>query len=459
MSHSFYVPGVSGLSVEHVFKGAGLPDLFFTEDSPDSSSGDWPAGTSYVYQDQVSVRPVEITLEEGVFQSRIFSGSSPDDYRLGLKLAVAVASVTGSKIEPEDGDPLTVAELQDSYGEAWIKEHSLTTLRMLVGQFQQQGGEGSMTLSGTRSRLKVGPRFMSSLLEDPDSFSRNFYDRFRRLNYIDREDVYSANVMKLGEQDGDREVRLTVYSEGVPSLLPAVADLVTVRGVETFSGRPEGTSRTFNVSIDDLAKALGDRGVWLSEDFLFASHLEGADWDALQDSLAAAHVEDIFSRGSVPTPTQEESAIAPFSHQEWSGLCMAPTLIFVAVAAADGEIDPKEIAAYQDSLRKAAESGESLYHRILLGAMKNSEAQMEAMRSGQVDPEASLRAIGTLFDARLSPEESHELKTELFNLGLSVAQASGGGLFGFGSKIDKKEKAALAFIAVCLGLGAGHGSL
>lgn len=295
MGQSFSVRGVSRLEVKQVLSATGLPNIVFRDDTPAPRSGEWPIGVSYVYQDQVSVRPIEVTLSDGNFESNIFVGSSPDDYRLGIRLAEVVASIAAAQIEPQGDAPLTIAELRKRYGDDWIDEHSRTMLRMLVAKYLD-AGPNLLALGGTRRQLEVGPRFMAALLADRDSFPHRFHDRFRRLNYVDRENVQPASVFALTHPHDGREVRIATCLEGVQTLLPDRVDLVAMQDGITSALPPGGPMDPLLVPIDDLAAALGNRAVWLSEDALLVPPLSGADWRDLRDSLVTAHVEDIFAR-------------------------------------------------------------------------------------------------------------------------------------------------------------------
>ena len=82
MSHSFYVNNLSGLSYKKIAESLGIAKLSFVDEVQVPEDGAWPQGTSYLYIDETSVRPLEISYDNDVLQVRIFQGSSLDDYIL-----------------------------------------------------------------------------------------------------------------------------------------------------------------------------------------------------------------------------------------------------------------------------------------------------------------------------------------------------------------------------------------
>src|SRR5688572_3145629 len=104
MSHSFYISDVQQLSVNNVLSVLGLDDVRWVEDHAQPENGQWPQGTSYLYRDKRSVRPIQSTWEDGRLQLRIFAYSSPADYQFAMQLVEQIAQVTQGSITPEDSE-------------------------------------------------------------------------------------------------------------------------------------------------------------------------------------------------------------------------------------------------------------------------------------------------------------------------------------------------------------------
>jgi hypothetical protein len=128
---------------------------------------------------------------------------------------------------------------------------------------------------------------------------------------------------------------------------------------------------------------------------------------------------------------------------------LAPLVVFYIIAAADGDIDAKEIKCFSKLLQKEE-------YRVLTAAMANTGMSFPEMLShtqqNLKDPHAELVGINTILGKLVSEESAFQFKAALLKLGKGIAEASGG-LFGlFGNKISKNEAMALALIADALGL-------
>lgn len=129
----------------------------------------------------------------------------------------------------------------------------------------------------------------------------------------------------------------------------------------------------------------------------------------------------------------------------------APFLVFLAVATADGKVDKKEGRAFHKILAQAGDLSSQLLRQVLAQATDHAAQFIEALSSGKITPLEELESIKKIAGDRLDEEEANLFKKSLLAIGIRVAEASGG-LFGFGSKISKQEKAALAALATTLEL-------
>ncbi|WP_435103311.1 hypothetical protein [Arhodomonas sp. AD133] len=130
-------------------------------------------------------------------------------------------------------------------------------------------------------------------------------------------------------------------------------------------------------------------------------------------------------------------------------LARAPCLVFLLVAAADGSIDKKEIKRFAKLLRHKD-------YRELGAAIQQSGLSvlqlMTSVRQQTDDPLEELKRVSGLLDRHLKPGAAGAFKATLLAFAKAIAEASGGFLGLFGSKISKEEKAALYLIADALGL-------
>lgn len=446
MSHTFYLSNVESIDYARLQKELAAYNMDFLEGYPASEKNAWPNGTTYVHQQNISCRPPEVTFQSGVFEVRIFAGSAEEDYRLGLALASAVARQAGVKIQPEDSArELSVEELSEEYGEDWLKEHSKTTLGMLLGRIAKDP-ESTVTMGP----LQIGKRFMRQLLANKDSLAEEFFERFRLLNYgVEQGMFFQSSVFETTFKEQNKAVRMSVYGGAVPTLLSDQAHVVMLQ-------HPKD-DQCMEIDIDVLADLMGGKAKWISESLLLAPEINDEEWQALFERAKEHQIEDITRLGEdiKAEGIKEEEAIGGFTETEWNILSSAPLLVFALVSAADGKIDANEVKSFQNEVLSGVNTENVTLQRILMLAMANFAPMMQGIMKGQIDPLQSLIAVSGFLDRQLEKQEAEEIKKAFYNIGKSVAEASGG-LFGlFGSKISKEEKKALEALAKIFDINAG----
>ncbi|GHA03212.1 hypothetical protein GCM10008090_10250 [Arenicella chitinivorans] len=142
-----------------------------------------------------------------------------------------------------------------------------------------------------------------------------------------------------------------------------------------------------------------------------------------------------------------------FSNEDFEKLKQAPFLIFFLVAAADGSIDKKEVREFMEVLSNPEILNNPLLNRIITNVINQIPSVISDMATKEIDYISELAQLKFIADSSLPDDQANHFKISLLLLGKKIAEASGG-FFGFGSKISKEEKGALAAIAVCLGIRA-----
>ena len=138
-----------------------------------------------------------------------------------------------------------------------------------------------------------------------------------------------------------------------------------------------------------------------------------------------------------------------FHLDDYQKLKNAPYLIFFLVAAADGKVDKKEMKEFIKVLSNPELLKNTLMNKIITDTISRAGEYITEVASGETDFIQELSSLKEIVESNLTESEANDFKLSLFMLGKYIAEASGG-FFGFGSKISKEEKAALAAIAVCL---------
>lgn len=185
---------------------------------------------------------------------------------------------------------------------------------------------------------------------------------------------------------------------------------------------------------------------WVSDAFFdgLESHPEGG-------KIWAEQYEDEAGAGTGKDSYGDENT--EFSIEDFDKLKKAPFLIFFLVAASDGKIDKKEVTEFMKVLSNPEFLNNPLLNRIITNVINEIPAIIAEMATQKLDYIAELGSLKSIADKNLSEEEANKFKISLFLIGKKIAEASGGFL-GFGSKISKEEKAALAAIGLCLGIRA-----
>ena len=149
-----------------------------------------------------------------------------------------------------------------------------------------------------------------------------------------------------------------------------------------------------------------------------------------------------------------------FSPDEWKTLQFAPLWTFGAVAGADGKIDRKEMEALLVALLDSSLFEEPLVSRTELqlttdifdSVVEDFSNLVAECMSDQREFIDGLRQAADIIAKKTSTEEARHFRNSLLFSGRKVAESSGGGVFGLGSKFSKEEKRALGTVATALGI-------
>jgi hypothetical protein len=432
-------------------------EIKFVSGYPAPEDDNWPKGFTYIYQENKSARALEVEYDGSTFQVRIFAASSPYDYGLAVKLTAAVAKLYGADISPEDNNKMGLSDFVATYNEDWIEDHSKTSLSMIVGAHADDP-EAVAQIGGVGATMEMGPRVKGQLMENKDTLAQEFYTRLKRLNFIHLEDVYQSSIILLSNEEGSKSVRVTTLGEGVPTLLHDKNTLVAL--VSDRDLEEESNDTRIYVPLYMLPDIIGRNAKWLSEDLLLVPALEGDAWRSMIEKARSFHVDDIFDYGFDPendpfADEQRETTAAPegdLTEEELQTLAYAPMAVFCMVAAADGNIDKKEIEAFRQELLKGLLTDSEILIRVTMGAMEGFEEMIMKLLSQEENILEKLMGVRVILDNRLPAEEADKFRSSLMTLGEAVASASGGFLGIFGSKIDKKEKKVLSALSELLGV-------
>ena len=186
----------------------------------------------------------------------------------------------------------------------------------------------------------------------------------------------------------------------------------------------------------------------------------------IRESIDAGAFDEIEQPDGADESDIDDADLTPEEKQTL--IARMPALCFLLVAGCDGSIDKKEIVSFAGTLSKAAETAKAEAAKAGGGQPANrltGQVFGEAPQRFAEDLDAIISEVGVtaamliplkLMQARQAVLEQHPAEAgrfcrSLYDLAHSVAAASGG-FFGFGSKISKAERAALAVLHTALGL-------
>ena len=279
MSHSFYIHGVGDARLDETLAALPFDDLVTDAQNDD---GSWPE-IAHIHQDKVSVRAIETAMAGGTLQVRIMANSSPDDFGLAAAIVDHVAGKFGKDIEPEDNASMSLEQWRETYGPDWQRQHAIEYLQMLVGMYKDPDRGGNLRMWGTNAEFEVGPRLMEPLLEDPENFSKNFFARFRRLNYLHQEDVFGPSLLAIKQKDSDKQAVFSVLGQDVVTALSNQAAFIVMNHADIDELKDNDGSTT--ITFDDFAEIAGDTLTWLGDGVAVTPPYQRDDWQKL---LAAA---------------------------------------------------------------------------------------------------------------------------------------------------------------------------
>lgn len=140
---------------------------------------------------------------------------------------------------------------------------------------------------------------------------------------------------------------------------------------------------------------------------------------------------------------------AGYTNDEWRLLEYAPLWVFSAVAGADSDIDKKEGAALAKELQEAHLYKNGLAREVLSSVLHGFSDIMPAYTADSRSIDEGLEDVASLLASK-GETDAEGFKRAMLLLGKNIAESSGGGFLGIGSKVSDAEKRALVVVATSL---------
>jgi len=357
-----------------------------------------------------SIRGVLVSEEDTSIDLILNIFASRSDQYLAARMAWEALSL-GALVTRDGEGPLTTTELSGEAIEALHREW------FALGKASVKGKEGF--------RMPIHASFLLTLEKQDveksdDELERELIARVAQLG-----DAFISTRMQIS--DGDQGSKLVgILQADMPTLI--MKDVEALMMQDTL------------VPISAALTAVGNQVVDGFECWVFPPTSQ-------IDMKLVKAVASLSTLAAGPQTKSNEPNDA-----EWKIISYGPVLAFIWIAASDGKVDQKEVASFSRSLDVlgAQEKHRGICRMIQL-ASANIEEILSKLLSGKENPVVMLDTFRSVIDNRFSKEEANIMKGSLLYIGHKVAESSGGFL-GFGSKISKDEKNAMAALAGLLGL-------
>jgi len=142
---------------------------------------------------------------------------------------------------------------------------------------------------------------------------------------------------------------------------------------------------------------------------------------------------------------------AGYTADEWQLLEFAPLWVFTAVAGADRNIDKKEMMAFAKELAESQLFKNDLAQEVLSSTGRGLDKTMPAFGADSRTIDGGLGEVADLLDAK-NEADAEGFKRALILVGRNIAESSGGGILGLGSKTSEVEMKALMICCASLRL-------
>jgi hypothetical protein len=224
---------------------------------------------------------------------------------------------------------------------------------------------------------------------------------------------------------------------------------------------PDSAVLPFGAYVGEaIRRSLG--GIWVQDErgVALLERISGKELSASPFSW----VQSRFANGMTDSIAQKFSALqqqvgqtgvrialpraAEVSAEDREVLVRAPLLVFLLVAAADGKVDRKEVAAFQSVVTGVMTTATPLLRDAMSKMLPELDSHLAEVQ--RRNPVEELKRLASILDTKY-PNEAEAFKHTLVAIAIQIAESSGGFL-GLGSKVSKEEAKSIAGIAVILGV-------
>jgi len=179
-------------------------------------------GYSKFYLPKLSSRGVAVTTSLDKYDVEVNVGATKDDWRLAVKISLALGEINNSTIEPEFDDEISLDEFETNYNEKWIESIKHLSIESFI-QVQKESG-GALTFMGCVRHYYAGDYIIDTLSKNTDSqemFNDKLIEEIRKIQHLeDYEDNIEFPSVRIMDFPNEGEKKLTIFPANFKVLLP-----------------------------------------------------------------------------------------------------------------------------------------------------------------------------------------------------------------------------------------------
>jgi len=231
MSFNIYIKNNKSISYNELLENKYLPK------STNISFGVAPTeildGYSKLYTPKLSSRGVAITTNQDNYNVEVNVGATKDDWRLAVKISLALGDLNNSLISPEFDNELSISEFEEKYNEDWIEDIKYLGIDTFMYMIKE-GTDVVLTLMGCIRHFYVGEYVINKLSADNPSselFNDRLIEELRKIQYLeDYENEIEFPSVRIMDFPEEGEKKLTIFPADFKVLLPK-ADYVILNKI------------------------------------------------------------------------------------------------------------------------------------------------------------------------------------------------------------------------------------
>jgi hypothetical protein len=222
MSYHIYIKNNQSISFNQLLESKYLPKN--TNISFGVNPNELLKGYSKLYIPKLSSRGVAITTNTEEYDVEVNVGATKDDWRLAVKISLALGEINDSLINPEFDSEKSLQEFERDYNEDWVESVKHLSMDSFIQMFKEgKTGGGAMTFMGCIRHYYVG-NYIINLFSKKDVPEEMFYDRLieeiRKIQFIEdyEEEIEFPTVRIMDFPEGEK--KLTIFPANFKVLLP-----------------------------------------------------------------------------------------------------------------------------------------------------------------------------------------------------------------------------------------------